>query len=244
MTDNKSIKIIVETADYLVINKPAGVLVHPTAAKEKDTVADWLRKKYADIIKVGDSKERPGIVHRLDKEASGLLVIAKTQKMFEHLKRQFQARETEKEYLVLVYGRMEKDEGRIDFAIDRGKDGRMASRPKVDKFDVEKVGKEQPGKEAVTEFWAEKRFTRFTLLRVRIQTGRTHQIRVHLYAYNHPVVGDALYLNRKLIKKSEQKLDRLFLHAARLCFADLAGERKCFDSELPAELKEYLAKLK
>lgn len=239
-----NIKIIAETADYLVIEKPAGILVHPTQAKESSTITDWLVKRYPKIKKVGDSPERPGIVHRLDKEASGLLVIAKTQPMFVFLKKQFQERGTEKEYSVLVYGKVEKEDGRIDFAIDRGKDGRMVSRPKIDRLKVEKAGKEQSGKEAVTEFWVEKRFVRFTLLRVKIHTGRTHQIRVHMFAYNHPVVGDELYFNKKLIKKSEINLGRLFLHAAKLCFSDLSEEKKCFESGLPVELKNYLTALK
>lgn len=239
-----NIKIITDKPEYLVIEKLAGILVHPTQAGESNTITEWLIKKYPKIKNIGDSPERPGIVHRLDKEASGLLVIAKTQKMFEHLKKQFQTREIEKEYLVLVYGQMSKDEGIIDFEIDRGKDGRMVSRPKINKFKVDKVGKEQPGKEAITEFWVEKKFVRFSLLRVKIHTGRTHQIRVHMFAFTHPVVGDKLYLNRKLIKKSEQKLDRLFLHAIKLCFYDLAGEQQCFESDLPVELSDYLIKLK
>ena len=237
-------KIIIETADYLVIEKPAGVLVHPTLAREPNTVVDWLKKKYPKIKNVGDSSERPGIVHRLDKEASGLLAIAKTQVMFEHLKKQFQAREIDKEYLVLVYGKVSREEGVIDFEIDRGQEGRMVARPKVDKLSLAKVKDIQEGREALTEFIVEKRFARFTLLRVKIHTGRTHQIRVHMFAYTHPVVGDQLYLNRKLIKKSEQKLNRLFLHSTRLCFNDLVGEKKCFESGLPEELQAYLSKLK
>ncbi len=241
---NKDIKIIAETPEYLVLEKPAGILVHPTSAKETDTLTEWLLEKYPKIIKVGDSPERPGIVHRLDKDASGLLVVAKTQPMFEHLKKQFQERLINKEYLVLVYGKISADEGKIDFAIDRGPDGRMVSRPKTDLLSVAKVGKEQPGKLALTEFWVEQRFIRFTYLRVKIHTGRTHQIRVHMFAFNHPVVGDELYLNRKLVKKNEQKLGRLFLHSTKLCFADLKGEEKCFESELPEKLNNFLKILK
>jgi 23S rRNA pseudouridine1911/1915/1917 synthase len=240
---NEQIKIIAETPDYLVLNKPAGILVHPTQANETDTLADWLKENYPKIKKVGDAPERPGIVHRLDREASGLLVVAKNQKMFDVLKKQFQEREIEKEYLVLVYEKILADEGEIDFEIDRGREGRMVSRPRIDKTLLKNVDKDQPGKESLTEFWVEKRYARFTLLRVRIHTGRMHQIRVHMFAYNHPVVGDQLYLNRKLIKKNEQKIDRLFLHSAKLCFNDLKGEKKCFESELPLELKEYLKKL-
>jgi len=238
------INIIAETKDYLVVNKPAGVLVHPTQAQEPETLVSWLLEKYPDIAEVGEAKERPGIVHRLDKDASGLLVIARTQEMFEHLKKQFQEREVEKEYAVLVYGNLESDDGKIDFAMDRGKEGRMVARPKTDVLKLKNVEKIQPGREALTEFWVEKRFIRFSWLRVKIQTGRTHQIRVHMLAYNHPVVGDKLYNNRKLIKKSDQELKRLFLHAQKLCFTDLSGKKQCFESELPKELKDYLDKLK
>ncbi|MBI4426880.1 MAG: RNA pseudouridine synthase [Candidatus Magasanikbacteria bacterium] len=233
-------KIVGETADCVVVEKPAWVLVHPTEANEADTLVEFLTRKYSDIKNVGDNPKRPGIVHRLDKEASGLLVVARTQEMFEHLKKQFQDRTIDKEYLVLVYGKMERQHDVIDFAIDRGKDGRMVSRPKVDLLKLKSMRSVQPGKEALTEFTVEKEYGRFSLLRVKIHTGRTHQIRVHMFAYNHPVVGDNLYFNRKLVKKSESKLNRLFLHAAKLCFTDLAGERVCFESKLPEELEKYL----
>ena len=119
----------------------------------------------------------------------------------------------------------------------------MASRPKIDMTQLKNVAKKLTGKEAVTEFWVEKRFTRFSLLRVKIYTGRTHQIRVHMLAYNHPVVGDNLYYNIKLNRKKDEELGRLFLHARKLCFTDLKDKRVCFESELPKELKDFLAKL-
>ena len=194
----------------IIVDKPAGVLTHLTQAGEKDTLIDFVLKKYRGIKKVGDSPERPGIVHRLDKEASGLLVIARTQEMFEHLKKQFQDRTIEKEYIALVYGKMFKEHGVIDFAIDRGKEGRMVSRPKTDLLSVAKVGAAQPGKEAITEYFLEKTIGRFSLLRVKIHTGRMHQIRAHMFAFNYPVVGDPLYLNRKLVKKNQPKLDSCF----------------------------------
>jgi len=233
-------KIVQVEKDYIVVEKPAGVLVHPTQAGEKDTLIDFVLKKYKEVKKTGDSPERPGIVHRLDKEASGLLVVARTQEMFEHLKKQFQDRTVEKEYVVLVYGKVPDEHRIIDFDIDRGKEGRMVSRPKTNAFSVATAPNVQPGKEAITEYFLEKIIGRFSLLRVKIHTGRTHQIRAHMFAFNHPVVGDRLYCNKKLIKKNEQKLDRLFLHSAKLCFIDLKGEKKCFESQLPEELKRYL----
>jgi len=233
------IKIIKETEDYLLINKPAGLLVHPTEAKEKGTLAEWIVKKYPDVAGVGEDPVRPGIVHRLDREASGLLVIAKTQKMFKHLKSQFKKSEVVKEYKVLVHEVIDKDFGEIDFLIDRGPDGRMVSRPKIDDLLLRHVDKIQPGKKARTEFTVEKRFINYTLLNIRIYTGRTHQIRVHMFAYGNPVVGDMLYYNKRF-RKYNRDLDRLFLHAYHLQFTDL--KKNIVDTEitLPKELQQFL----
>lgn len=238
------IPIIDETDDYVVIHKPAGILMHPTQAGEKGTVVDWLRSRYTSIGSVGDSPERPGIVHRLDKEASGVMVIAKTQPMFDFLKKQFQERTMEKEYTVLVHGTLPVEYGMIDFDIDRGKDGTMVSRPHSNPLSLKGLKTKQPGKEALTEFWVEKQFTRFTLLRVRIHTGRTHQIRVHFFAFNHPVVGDTLYLNRKLNRKRDLELGRLFLHARRLTFLDINGQKHTFEASLPESLTHFLSTIK
>lgn len=239
------IKIIAEEKDYIVVEKPAGMLVHPTEAGEPNTLSDFLQEKYPEVKKVGDApKQRPGIVHRLDKEASGLLVVARTQKMFKHLKKQFQDRTVEKEYGVLVYGSISKEHNLIDFDIDRGIAGKMVARPKIDLLKLKNVGKDQVGRESLTEFWVEEELSRFSFIKVKIHTGRTHQIRVHMFAFGHPVVGDTLYSNKKLIKKTEKKLGRLFLHARKLCFEDLKGNRPCFESELPIELKMYLDKLR
>ena len=164
--------------------------------------------------------------------------------MFEHLKAQFQARTVDKEYLVLVHGIMPVEVGTIDFAIDRGAGGRMVSRPKTDATSLRGVAHEQPGRKALTEFTVVKQFTRFALLRVKIHTGRTHQIRVHMLAYNHPVVGDDLYFNKKLNRKRDLELGRLFLHAARLCFDDVEGKRVCFESSLPEGLEKFLEGLR
>lgn len=235
--------IIKETDDYIIINKPSGLLVQPTEANESNTLAAWILKNYKKIKNVGEDIKRPGIVHRLDKDASGVMIIAKTQPMFEHLKKQFKDRTIDKEYNILVHGTVIKDHDVIDFDIDRGKGGRMAARPKIDLTKLKNVAKELSGKEAITELWVEKRFARFSFLRVKIHTGRTHQIRVHMLSYNHPVVGDSLYFNRKLNLKKDEELGRLFLHSKKLCFTDLAGERVCFESELPFELKDFLERL-
>lgn len=238
------VEIIADTSDYLVVNKPSGLLVHPTGKGEADTLADWLIERYPAVAKVGESPERPGLVHRLDREASGVMVIAKTPEMFSCLKKQFQNRTVEKEYLVLVHGKIARDDGVIDFVLDRGASGRMAARPKADILTLKGVKHAQAGRAAVTEFFVEKRFVRFTLLRVRIHTGRTHQIRAHMLAYNHPVVGDTLYMNKKLNLKRDRELGRLFLHAHKLCFDDLSDARVCYTASLPQELQSFLSQLK
>lgn len=234
--------VVAESDDYLVINKPAGILTHPTERRERGTVADWILQNRPVCIGVGEHPDRPGIVHRLDKDASGLLVIAKTQAMYENLKRQFQERHVEKEYCVLVYGVIEADHETIDFPIDRGSDGHMVSRPKTGEITLKNIRHMQTGKPALTEFTVLQRFARFTLLSVKIHTGRTHQIRVHFFAYNHPVVGDMLYCNKKLIKKGDRDLGRLFLHAKRLCF-EAGGQRISAEAPLPNMLVSFLDSL-
>lgn len=237
------IDVIHEDDDYLVVMKPAGLLVHPTMAQEPVTLTGWLLERYPEVAGVGEDDTRPGIVHRLDRHASGLLVIARNQRMYDHLKKQFQDRAVKKHYIVLVHGAIEKDYGTIDFDIDRGHDGKMVARPKLKQVKLDTLDDIQTGKESLTEFTVTKRFTRYTLLDVRIHSGRTHQIRVHMYAYAHPVVGDVLYFNKNLYRKSDQSLERMFLHAQKLCFSDLSGEEKCFEAALPSELTEYLTKL-
>lgn len=229
------LRIIAETDDYLVISKPAGLVVHGGNGITEPTLTDMLEKKYPNLRKIGDDPARPGIVHRLDKEASGLLVIAKTNAMFDALKQQFKNRTVKKTYAALVYGNIIRDNDEINFPIARSAQGyRMSARPQ-----------NQEGRTAATEFTVVKHFINYSLLSVQIKTGRTHQIRVHLAAYNHPLVGDTLYgtprtkeLNKKL------GLNRIWLHAQTLGFSDLRGEWREFKSEVPEELKEMLKKAK
>ncbi len=237
------ITVVSETPDYITLFKPAGLLIHPTEAGEQVTLADWIVRTYPEIASVGEDPLRPGIVHRLDKDASGILVVARTQAMFVHLKKQFKKRTIQKEYVILVHGVIANDTDTIDFDIDRGNDGRMVSRPKLKAITLKTVDAIQDGKSALTEFTVRARYARFTLLDVRIHTGRTHQIRVHMYAYNHPVVGDTVYKQKKNEKKHDMALDRLFLHARKLCFQDLTDTEQCFEVELPEELQTYLATL-
>lgn len=234
------IKILAETKDYIVVEKPQGLLTHSTNKNESDSLAKILVKKYSELKKVGDDPKRPGIVHRLDKEASGILVVARTQKMFDHLKNQFKNRTIEKEYLVLVHGKVVKDWDEIKFPIERSRNNdRMAALPSTLRGEAN-----LSGKKSLTEFWAEQRFVNFSLLRVKIHTGRMHQIRVHLLAYDHPVVGDPLYFQKKQKDKWDKVCGRLFLHCIHLAFLDLNNERQEFKSELPTELVNFLTLLK
>lgn len=233
--------IIEQTDDYVVIVKPAGLLVHPAdSSPDEPTLVDWLVEKFPQIKTVGDEPElRPGIVHRLDREASGLMVIALNQKTFDALKMQFQDRTIEKEYLVLVHGKMLRDFGEINLPIGRmSRGGRMAAHS----------SNYEEGNEARTEYFVEKRFSTTTLLRVHIHTGRTHQIRVHMFSLQHPVVGDTLYPLKKFGKTKMGKAfplpPRLCLHAARLVFTDKTGARKEFLAELPPDFANYLTQFK
>lgn len=230
-THSIEIPILYEDDDLLVINKPAGLIVHRTNEIDtRQSVADLLVKKYRGIKKVGDDPLRPGIVHRLDRDVSGVMVVAKTQSAFENLKKQFQNRSVEKKYTALVYGKLPKDHDVITFAIARSKSqGRMVAR----------TG-DQTGKEAITEWDVLERYKNKTLVDVKIHTGRTHQIRVHFLAIDHPVVGDKLYRKKSMRHTKETNLGRLFLHARSLTFHLTDGKKKTCSAPLPKELKAIL----
>lgn len=227
------IKIIEDNDDYVVIEKPSGLIVHKTKDINDYSLVDFLKEKYPKIKRVGeDKKYRPGIVHRLDKDVSGLMVVAKTQKMFSHLKKQFQNREIVKKYKTLVYGIFDKTEGVIDFPIVRSKrSGKMVAMPK-----------NESERDALTYFFIEKMFNHYTLLDVIIKTGRSHQIRAHMHAIDHPIIGDDLYKSRKY--KDKFNLNRIFLHSYHLEFEDLNGENKIFEISLPEELQNIINNLK
>lgn len=229
------IEILAKTEDYIVVNKPSGVLAHRANDTTEETLVDWFLHEAPESRNVGDDPAvRPGIVHRLDREASGVIVLARTQKMFECLKRQFQNHEVEKQYFALVHGRTKSDYGVIELPIRRKKgEGRMAASSMGD----------DDARPARTEFTVLERFGNATLLSVRILSGRTHQIRVHLFSRGTAVVGDTLYRPRR-ISKSFPKPPRLFLHSAQLAFLDLAGNRASFPSPLPHDLLDYLLQFK
>lgn len=224
-------KIIFENETVIVVEKPSGLLVHPTGALknvDQPTLVDFLLARYPEIKNVGEDNTRPGIVHRLDREVSGLIVVARTQNAYQELKHQFQKRTVEKRYLALVHGVIKKDEGVINFPIGRSRgNGRMAARP---------AG--ESGREARTEFTVLKRFPFATLLEVRLLTGRSHQIRAHFFGYGHPLIGDSLYSAKR--PKLKRTPGRIFLHAATLAFDDLSSVRQSFTSPLPVELQSFL----
>ena len=228
------LKSIYETDEFLVINKPAGLAVHGRA---NYTLADWLVEQYPKIKKVGDDPERPGIVHRLDKDVSGLMVIAKTQAAFSQLKKQFQNRTIKKQYTALVYGKIQQQSGLINFPIKRAKDGyKMAAIPLMVKGEISTLGRQSE-----TYFEIIKKFINYTLLKITIKTGRTHQIRVHLAAYGTPIVGDNIYSTAKTRAKNKKlDLGRIFLIADRLSFTDLTGARQDYKIGLTDELKKIL----
>jgi len=229
---------VAETDEYLVINKPAGVVVHGGPGIKEKTLADSLLKSYPEIAQVGEDETRPGIVHRLDKEASGLMVIAKTSKSYNNLKKQFQDRTIFKEYTALIYGTLKKSEDKINFPIKRSSKGyKMAALP-----DNENIA---DTREAITEFKTAKKLINFTLLQVKIKTGRTHQIRAHMAAYGHPIVGDNIYSTKRTREQNKKNnLGRIFLAATRLSFNDLAGNEQTFTVGLPKKLEEFLATCK
>ncbi len=234
-------KKIFASKDYLIINKPAGVIVHGAGHIKGPTLADDLLADYPEIARVGDDPNRSGIVHRLDRDVSGLMIVPRNTDAFAYFKKQFQTRKIEKEYTALVYGRVGKDEEEISFPLARSSRGfKMAALPEKHRGE-----KNAAGRRAITEFRVMKKFINYTLLKVKIKTGRTHQIRVHLLAYGHPLVGDNLYSTKKTRRLNKKLgLERIFLMASRLSFFDLAGAKREYSIDLPVVLNDVLRKIK
>jgi 23S rRNA pseudouridine1911/1915/1917 synthase len=225
--------ILYQDQDLLVIDKPAGMVVHPAAGHARGTLVNALLHHVSDLSGIGGEK-RPGIVHRLDRGTSGLMVVAKNDAAHQELARQFRDREVEKEYIALVWGEVHAGR-RIDEPIGRDQMNRkkMSARARRSREAVTRIVRIEPLTRALT------------LAHLVIHTGRTHQIRVHLSAIGHPVVGDALYGGvRRHVPgdlRAVARLDRPFLHAARLAFAHPAdGRRMEFESPLPDDLQSVL----
>jgi 23S rRNA pseudouridine1911/1915/1917 synthase len=214
--------IIYEDDDILVIDKPSGLVVHPAAGHPSGTLVNALLGYLGEGVASVGERTRPGLVHRLDKETSGLLVVAKKEAARLALVRAFSGRTVHKEYLALIAGRPPEPAGEIDLPIGRDPRNRL------------RFAGVSSGKEALTRYFTEKEYRDYTLMRLAPVTGRTHQLRVHLASLGRPIVGDTVY--------GGEPAPRLFLHAAKLSFR-LNGVDREFSSPLPKELTKYLAKL-
>jgi len=233
--------IVFEDDDLAVINKPAGMVVHPGAGVSSGTLANAIAFHFGDPLQKPAREQgrdrtdnRVGIVHRLDKDTSGLIVVAKNFETQEALSAAFRDRAVQKTYVALVHGNPRENSGIIDRPITR------------DRWHRTKMTVAANGRNALTHWKIRERYDKFTLLDVEIKTGRTHQIRVHLASINHPVVGDATYnegrdnsIANNEVRKAVERLGRFFLHSAHLAFDHpKTGERLSFSSELPQELAQ------
>jgi 23S rRNA pseudouridine1911/1915/1917 synthase len=239
----KKVEIIFENEDFLAINKPAGLLVHPTNISKEKTLVDWIAEKHPEIIGVGDASLeseqeilRPGIVHRLDRDTSGIMLIAKNNDTFFYLKNLFQEKKIKKNYSALVFGNFSEKSGVVDkpIGIKSSSIKRSTAAKKI--RDV---------KEAQTEYKVIKNYSldsgrKFALLEVYPRTGRTNQIRVHLASIGHSVVGDKVYGSQKL--HSPEGLERMFLHAFGLEMPLKDGSIIRLEVDLPDNLINVLNK--
>jgi 23S rRNA pseudouridine1911/1915/1917 synthase len=226
--DEVPFEVVFEDASMIVVNKPAGVVVHPAPGNERGTLVNGLLARFPEL-RSGDGDLRPGIVHRLDKDTSGLLVIGRTLTAVANLQRQMQSRSTEKRYLLLVRGGIDEDEALIDRPIGRDPRNRqrMAVRPE--------------GRTAQTHFWVRERLSGWTLVEALLQTGRTHQLRVHFASIGHPVAGDATYGPGAALTG----LRRQFLHSYLLRLRSPHDDQeRTFTADLPPELTQVLQRLK
>jgi 23S rRNA pseudouridine1911/1915/1917 synthase len=224
--------VVYEDDEVLVVDKPAGLVVHPGAGHARGTLAAAVLAHAPGTAGVGGPR-RPGVVHRLDKDTSGLLVVAKTARAYESLTAQLAARTVRRVYLAVVHGRLEPAAGVIDRPIGRDPHDRtrMAVRPPGQ------------GRRAVTEFRVLERLGEFTAVEARLQTGRTHQIRVHLASLGYPVVGDPAYGGRR--RRPVEPFQGLALHATALAFVHPAtGRRMEFSSPVPARIGQLLSHLR
>ena len=240
-------KILFEDDFVLVIDKPAGLVVNRAESVKEQTVQDWIEnriKKYELGIMNGESdfEKRAGIVHRIDKETSGILLIAKTPDAFVELQRQFKDREVEKTYLALVHGEVKQKEGTINAPL-----GRLP-------WNRERFGILASGRESETSYKIIKNYelrsmnktshNSFSLVEFYPKTGRTHQIRVHAKYIHHPLVGDSLYAGRKTSRQDRTWCPRLFLHAAEITFTHPETQKKIsIKSQLPNDLQKALSNL-
>lgn len=235
-----NISVVYEDVNFLVLNKPSGLITHPKNISDmQNSVTAWLTEKFPEMKNVGEpfiasghEIPRAGVVHRLDKDTSGLLLVAKNNDSFFYFKKLFQDRKIKKYYLALVNGRPKKPKGIISSPL-----GRIGLKRTTKIIGNKLIDK----KEALTEYKTVKEFENHTLLEVTPQTGRTHQIRVHLNSIGTPVAGDVIYGFKRA--KSPVGLGRLFLHAYKLEFADPRGKNMVLETDLPEELQNVIDQL-
>jgi 23S rRNA pseudouridine1911/1915/1917 synthase len=236
--------VLFEDADIIAVNKPAGMTVHAGAGNATGTMVNALLGRGQSLSQLGDAL-RPGIVHRLDKETSGVILVAKTDAAHARLGEAFRQRTVSKTYIALVQGSFETNSGRIDLAIGRDplKRVRMAAEQKIWRG-TKSVAKINNAREARTDWRTLLKIDATSLLEVQLHTGRTHQIRVHFSALKHPVVGDTLYgaaAQLRVGDKTLPPLGRNFLHAAKIVFSHpRTGERMEIRAPLPVELRDFL----
>ncbi|HTB20179.1 MAG TPA: RluA family pseudouridine synthase [Bryobacteraceae bacterium] len=220
------LEVLYEDADVIAINKPAGMVVHTGAGQHSGTLVNAVLHRFGKLSSVGGDL-RPGIVHRLDRFTSGVILIARSDTAHRNLAEQFAARQVEKIYVALVHGQVKNQQGRMTTPIARDPVRRIRMTARL-----------AHGRQAITSYQVLKRLEGFTFLEVKIGTGRTHQIRVHLASIGHPVVGDKLY------GAPASTLGRYFLHARQITFSSPSSdERVTVAAPLPAELENYLATL-
>jgi 23S rRNA pseudouridine1911/1915/1917 synthase len=239
LNDKIKLAIIFEDENILVINKPAGLQVHPSDYSQANTLTNALLAKYPELVEVHDESVeaylRPGIVHRLDKDTSGIMVVAKNKKTFEQLKKLFKDREITKKYLAVVAGVMESSSGVIQKPLARSVG-----------FSKQLIARENTKtkvREAATAYEVLEQYKTYALLEVTPKTGRMHQIRVHLASLGNPIVGDLIYGKKKEASASEKTVQRQLLHAKKLAF-QLNGENYDFEAKMPKDFVDFLAKIK
>lgn len=236
--ENIPLEIVYEDDTLVVVNKPAGIVVHPAAGTPSGTLANALAFHFQQLPDRGTGV-RPGIVHRLDRDTSGLMVVAKTDAALENLSDQFRDRTVFKSYVALVHGRVASISGKIDQPLARDRSNRT------------RMAVVRGGRNALTLYRVRRSFDRFTLLDVELKTGRTHQIRVHLAWIKHPVVGDETYgggrdntIQDPQLRARVRSLNRHFLHAEKLAFSHpKTGELVKFETQMPDDLAALLAQL-
>jgi len=259
----KKIKILYEDKDLMVLDKPAGIAVHPDGRSKTKTISDWILEEYPSLKNVGEPMEveykgklikipRPGIVHRLDRETSGVLLVAKNQRTFLSLKSQFENHKVKKVYKTFVYGYVTDPKA----SLATGKRGVINVPIGRSPIDIRAYtagrGARDPMKEAITEYIVLNRFTdtdnekekkevshQYSYVEVYPKTGRTHQIRVHMRYINHPVVSDPLYRGAK---EKSLGMKRLALHSNSITFSLPSGEQKTVESPLPTDFKNVIKK--